>query len=581
VDRIGRRAFLVTTAGVAVAGMGPRGPGGGPRWCSVDATDTLVVDLVRRNDDRIPGLLERQARAASGRWTGGVLNEFGIGTAGDTAGLVSALACALAAPGSRHYRDTALLGPLLEAAGFLRTAQHDDGTIDLYSTNFHSPPDTAFVLDGLCPACAILERDGWSPLTRGVAELRRFIAKAAEALVTGGVHTPNHRWVVCAALARAHALAPAPRFVARIDAWLAETVDIDPDGQFTERSTTVYSPVVDRALLTVARILDRPALRDPVRRNLDMTLYYVHPDGEVVTEASRRQDRYQRGTLARYYYAYRTMARLDGDGRFAAVARRLEHEERQALLGDLPAFLEEPEFRRPLPPDAPVPTDYARVFAHSGLARLRRGSLSATISAESATVLSLRRGAAALEALRLASAFFGKGQFAGERLDVSGGRYTLRQTLDGPYFQPFSADQIAGGIVPKLTPNGTLAADSRAARQRSNVQALDTVVTVEEQDGGLVVSVTIEGTADVPTAVELAFRRGGQLEGVEAVPGVADAFLLREGTGRYRAGSETITFGPGQAEHTWTQVRGALPKWDGLSVYLTGFTPFRAQLRIG
>lgn len=580
-DEIGRRTFLVTTAGLAVAGMGHRRLDGQERTASGHTERALIADLVRLNDDRIPGLLERQERAASHRWSGGVLNEYGIGTAGDTAGLVSALACALTAPASRRYRDPTLLEPLQRAAGFLLRVQHGDGTIDLYSTNFHSPPDTAFVMEALCPACTILERDGWPRLTPVVADLRRFIAKAAGALVTGGIHTPNHRWVVCAALARAHALAPDRRYVARIDAWLAETVDIDPDGQYTERSTTVYSPVVNRALLTVARILDRPALRVPVRRNLDMTLYLVHPDGEVVTEASRRQDRYQRGTLARYYYAYRTMARLGQDGRFAAVARRLERDERSALVGDLAAFLEEPDFGRPLPPDAPLPTDYVRVFTHSGLVRVRRGPLSATIAAENATVLSLRRGPAALEALRLASAFFGKGQFSGARIDVAGGRYTLRQSLDGPYFQPFSSDQIAGGVVPTLAPNGTLAADSRAARGRSNVQTLDSVVTVEERDGGLVVDVTIEGTANVPAAIELAFRRGGRVEGVEPVPGIDEAFLLRAGTGRYTSGSETITFGPGRAEHTWTQLRGALPKWDGLSVYLTGLTPFRTQLRIG
>jgi len=33
-------------------------------------------------------------------------------------------------------------------------------------------------------------------------------------------------------------------------------------------------------------------------------------------------------------------------------------------------------------------------------------------------------------------------------------------------------------------------------------------------------------------------------------------------------------------EHTYTQIRGALPKWDGQSVYLTGLTPFRARLKI-
>jgi hypothetical protein len=51
--------------------------------------------------------------------------------------------------------------------------------------------------------------------------------------------------------------------------------------------------------------------------------------------------------------------------------------------------------------------------------------------------------------------------------------------------------------------------------------------------------------------------------------------------GRYTVGEDTIEFGPGQASHTYTQVRGALPKWDGLSVYLTGLTPFKTTLTIG
>jgi len=113
------------------------------------------------------------------------------------------------------------------------------------------------------------------------------------------------------------------------------------------------------------------------------------------------------------------------------------------------------------------------------------------------------------------------------------------------------------------------------------VQTLDTVAIVEEAGAGFTLSLSVDGTAEVPVALELAFRRGGRLEGVEPVSGIPDAFLLRADAGRYTFDGQTITFGPGRVEHTWTQLRGALPKWDGLSVYLTGFTPFRTQLRIG
>ncbi len=572
-----RREFLRTGA-AATAVLAAAAP---PRLGAADsASAALIRELIRAHDARLPGLLAKQERRAGHPRIGAVPNEHGLDTAYGPAGLISAIATAVASPGGRHHRDPALAAPLQLAIRALLAAQHDDGTIDLYSTNFRSPPDTAFILEDMVPAAALLHATGVPEFAAAAEELGRFLRRGAEALVTGGVHTPNHRWVVCAALALVHSLYPDDRYIDRVDQWLAEGIDLDPDGQYTEKSTSVYSPVVDRALITVARLLRRPELYEPVRRNLEMTLHYVHPDGEVVTEASRRQDRYQRGSMARYYYSYRYLALLDGNGRFAAMARQIERTAR-SRLSDLPAFLHDPEFARALPPDSPLPTDYAKVFAHSALARIRRGAVSGTILADNPTFFSFRHGAAALEAVRLASAFFGKGQFTGAALEVRQGSYLLRQSLDGPYFQPLPSAQLATGVHRRTAYDGTLAPGSKALRTRSNVQTLEAEVAITEQAGRFTLDFVLQGTSGVPVAVELAFRRGGTLTGVEPAPGVADAFLLRAGTGRYALGGDVIEFGPGQAEHTYTQLRGALPKWDGLSVYLTGLTPFRSTLRIG
>jgi DNA-binding IclR family transcriptional regulator len=446
--------------------------------------NTMVRDLIRANDARVPALLATQIRTPDKPDDGGVRNEYGFATAGGTAGSGARVRLRRHLAGVALSRVQGAPRALRLAAAYLLGSQHPDGTIDLYATNFASPPDTAFVLELLAPACALLRR---SKLPEGVAvgaEVGRFVTRAADGLVVGGVHTPNHRWVVCAALAWAHSLFPNPRYLGRIDQWMAEKIDIDPDGQYTEKSTTVYSPVVDRALVTVARLLGRPALLDPVRRNLEMTLYYLHPDGEVATEASLRQDRSQRGTVSRYYYPYRYLALHDGNGRFAAIARQIERQEPGHLTGELSAFLLEPELSRPLPPDAALPTDFAKVFAYSSLARIRRGSTSITVLGQNTTLLTYRKGAAVLDALRIATAFFGKGQFTSESLVEKNGVYVLRQSLSGPYFQPLSAAQIASGEHVKMAPNGTLANMGKAIRAESNVQRLTSVITVTEAAAG-------------------------------------------------------------------------------------------------
>ena len=575
-----RRDFLLSSSVAGALATSAGRAASDPAAGSTTTTGNLLGELVRANDEQVPRLLRRQELGASHPARGGIPNEFGIFSAQDAAGFISTLVASQAAVGSKYHHSAELIEPLQLAARFLRKMQHEDGTIDLYSTNFHSTPDLGFVFEVIGAAATILRNDAWpqhEPLRR---ELRAFMLKGGEALVTGGIHTPNHRWVVCAALAWVHSLYPTPKYVARASQWLAETIDIDPDGQYTEKSTTVYSPIVNRALITVARLLDRPELLEPVRRNLEMTLFYVHPDGEVVTEASTRQDKYQRGSMGRYYYSYRYLALRDGNGRFAAMARQIEQSARGKLGGELPAFLSDLTLQKPLPAGGTLPANYEKVFAYSALARIRRDQASGTVLAGNSTILSFRKGSAALEALRVASAFFGKGQFVGDKLEGRDGTYVLRQSLEGPYFQPLSREQVADGEHVKMAPNGTLATNSRAARTQSNIQKLQSIATITERGGAFEVKLEITGTDHVPVAIELAFRHGGTLRGAEPLTGIKDAYLLKSGSGEYTFGGQTIAFGPGRAEHTWTQLRGALPKWDGQSVYVTGFTPFQMTLNI-
>ena len=52
------------------------------------------------------------------------------------------------------------------------------------------------------------------------------------------------------------------------------------DGEWTERSNGIYNVVSDVMLIHAARLLKRPELLVPVRANLKMMTYLVHPDGK-------------------------------------------------------------------------------------------------------------------------------------------------------------------------------------------------------------------------------------------------------------------------------------------------------------
>ena len=68
-----------------------------------------------------------------------------------------------------------------------------------------------------------------------------LIQTAAPGMAAGGFHTPNHRWVLVAALAQAQALYPELEVSATVDAYLDESIDINADGEYSERSTGVYN----------------------------------------------------------------------------------------------------------------------------------------------------------------------------------------------------------------------------------------------------------------------------------------------------------------------------------------------------
>ncbi len=534
---------------------------------------TWLLEWIKIHDKSLSYFKPFKITAPNHKYVGGYMDDVEIPNPHSTGAFIGKACMLMSCPESAFYQSKDVLKDVEDAAKAMLIFQHSDGTIDLLATNFHSTPDTAFVLENIVPAYKFLKQSNTKSSENALELLQKFLKNAGEGLIIGGIHTPNHRWVVSAALTKLNELFPDKRYIARIDQWLAEHIDLDPDGQYTEKSTNSYSPIVNRSLIIMAHGLNKPELLEPVLKNLEMTLYYVHPNGEVVTEASNRQDKGTIGNMSKYYYCYRFMALQKNNGEMAAMARQIEKTStKEQLAGYLDYFLEDPTLWKDLPAEKSLPISYAKAFPYSGVVRIRRGNWDSTILSNNTGWLTFHKGNAVLQAMRVASSFFGKGQFQSEKIEQQGDTWILTKSLEGPYYQPLDKD--------KISPDGDLDKMPRTLRKQSEIQKLETTLKIREANNGLEIEINMSGSEGVPVSLELIFRAGGTFLGVTKLPTKENAYLFSGEKGSYSVNGDIINFSSGKVEHKNVQLRGALPAMDAPTVYLTGFTPFRHIIKL-
>ena len=570
---IDRRAFFIQ-CGVAVASIAatPITSLAGRVLADNNSPTPVVKKLSVLNDAGIEDLLKKQVNNPGDRWDGGVYNDYDLPNAHATNNFICKLGIAYASEFSEYHLSPRLLKPLERAIDCLLNVQYEDGTIDLHSTNFHSTPDTAFIVNDLAPVYVCLKRLERAELESFLGRVERFLLNTGKCLLDGGIHTANHRWVVTSALARVHSLFPSEKYAERIDEWLSEGIDLDPDGHYPEKSVSIYSPVCDTMLITISRLTNRPQLLNVVRKNLEMTLYYIQPGGEVVTDVSGRQDKSRVGYVNRYYYAYRYLATKDKNPVFASVCEMIEDKMPEKITDFLSYLMEDPVFEQEMPSPTAIPDNYFKRFSYSGIFRIRRGNTDISVIENEPIFFTYRKGEAVMQAMTLAAAFYASAQFESRECNYYGGEIILKKYVTKGYYQPYPIKNRDGDVDWNEM--------DREKRETKREQTLEMVVKIKEAMGKVTVDASITGIPHVPVSWELSFRKGGELSGVTEDPHVTDAFFLEKGTGKYKVGGEVISFGEGHVKHKWSQMRGMLPKQEGYGVYLTGYTPFRHKITI-
>ncbi|UZX04415.1 hypothetical protein F8G81_18725 [Arthrobacter sp. CDRTa11] len=550
-----------------------------------------------------------------------------------------ALVTVFSEPRSAYYGQSGLQEPMGRCLDRLERLQGPAGLFD--GTNLSSPPDTAFTINDACLALCLIDaladgapegvlrdgvlRDGVlrdGVLRDGVLRdvrhrLRQIVAGATGSLVGGGVHTPNHRWELSAALAQIHQLqlregAPRPEIEARIGQWLAEGIDQLPDGMYSERSPLYATAVTNPSLLTIADSAGKPDLLDHVRRNLAAFLPWFNSDGSVESVFSRRQDQWLTFDATVFLMLYRRLANQDGRKDFAAAARWLEQFPLYAPDKLLARTRLDPWLAETLPgagstgagagagmddnvplPDALAPAEAS--LDSCGVYRFRRGEAVTTVyggcdelvpgvvSGLSAnpTFLRFEHGSALLSDVRLSRSFFDLGPFRSQETAADGSsQVSLSETLAANFYLPLPPEKHCGDGIYSLTHEGRFSASMDFSSRPAVVHSLTTDVAVHVGENETVLEIGFDG-ADTSFALELTFRPGGVLEGAEPAGG-ADTFQLVEGTGSYRVGGHGIEFGPGNPTdpdnppvynpgEAYRYVNGTNAT-DGVKVYITGRT---------
>lgn len=571
----------------------------------------IFQKLIRLNDAEVKHALEYQI-VDGGRNDGGIIDRYsGLANAshGGTAAYMASMTAALYTKESSYYRNTQVCVALEKAAQFMLQRQHEDGTISLGSTNFNSPPDTAFVVNGMAQIYSVLSDGAWEEAMPVAGQIKTFLQRAIPAMLTGGGHTPNHRWVLTAALSNLYRIFGDESLRARAEEWLAEGLDCTEDGEWTERSNGIYNAVTNIMFIYSSIGFNKPELLESVRKNLEMMAYLVFDDGEVVTDYSGRQDWGAKHNLSEYFLCYQWMAEHDCNPLFAAMydlaAATLTHlgpVNNHALLGSICFPCPDVEQL----PRTPLPDNFKKVLnvsypmndqlqqmesvGHHGIIqhssmhtsfgapvmRYKEGERSAMLMSGTSSFFSLRNGDARLLAVSLATTFT-PGIVPMENFVETEQGCTFSTTQEKGYYGPIPTQHLPASVQAPISPWYLL---PHQHRPYTHVQqhTFNTEIIQEEDDW--LIRIESDKRQDVVTQLTLLFPRDMQLSGSGLQKAGEGISLWSSGELLARSGSYSLQLSGGAKHHNIIHMRNSLAQGDAQKVIINLVTPFIYELRI-
>ena len=131
----------------------------------------LMKKLLLNNDAKVKSLLDK-----------GILKpNIRISNFRPLAGAITAMTASISHSESVYYKSKVVAEQLNQLMDVMLKEQYPDGTLDA-GGNRQSPPDTAFILEYICPAAAVLSLEKQKDLEGLRGKMKTFIVNAGEAM---------------------------------------------------------------------------------------------------------------------------------------------------------------------------------------------------------------------------------------------------------------------------------------------------------------------------------------------------------------------------------------------------------------
>lgn len=533
--------------------------------------------IIKDTEKRVEHFIKNQVREEGSFYYGGLMNNDRYVDPKATIFALSDLAALYFNPQSRFFRDKQALERVRIALDYELRVQRPDGTFDFLDCNFYSAPDTAFYTNRLVLLYRVVLKYGSDPEDDWLKEkLYQIIEKAGYGMVGGGFHTPNHRWAIAAALWSCYNITGIESFKEVAAKYLNEGIDCNADGEYAERSAGNYNVVNNEQMIILYLETGDEHYLEYVRRNLEMSLYYIDPDGSVFTNNSTRQDYGTKKYPDMYYYQYLYLAWKCNIPQFAAAAGEIMNRiiERGDLAPDcLDWYMLNPELIEYPLEAAFVPVNYEVFYPSSGIVRARRNDYSFSLIQGNTRFLYFQAGSLSMY-MKIGVSYFDQREFKAKTIEKEADGYRLIYLAHGWYYLPFD----------EKPPTADWWRMDHKSRKMLSGPDLEIAVTVKEVENGIAVNIATSGCDRVPLKIEMAFSPDAfiQTESFMCQGSAGEAITVKTGNIEVTKGLDTILIGPAFANHNFVggKFGSESRSSNHFTLYFADFTNFSRTIAI-